>query len=348
MKPFANQAKGFSTIIRMYKKLLSSIVALLCFVCCGVDNKHFEIDGKILNMNQGEFYVYDDQGFISGIDTIKVKGGRFVYRMECERPTTVTLVFTNFSDHPIFAESGKSVTIKGDASHLKLLSVKGTKTNERMSDFRKQISNASPPEVKKYASRMIEDYPESPISTYLLKKYFINTVKPDYKEASRLVKIIISGQPNNMQLAHLSKTITSLNKTMTGKRLPTFTAYDQRGKLVSSSDLSSGLVVICTWATWNYESREQLRTIHRIQRTSQGRLKAISFSADANPKECKTMLENDSITWPNVCDGKMFESKIIQQLGMTNIPDNILIKNGKIVGRGLSTPDLQALIEKNL
>lgn len=332
----------------MHKQLLFSLVTMLSLVSCGVDSKHFKMEGRILNMNQGEFYVYDDQGFISGIDTIKIEGGRFVYEMECERPTTVMLVFPNFSEQPIFAESHESVTIKGDASHLKVLSVKGTKTNERMTEFRQQISNASPPEIKKHASQLIEDHPESPIAPYLLKKYFVNTAKPDFREASRLAKIIMEKQPGNLQLARQSQMIENLNKAKVGSPLPTFTAYDLRGRLVSSSDLSNGLAVICAWASWSYESTAQLRSIQRIQKKSKGRLKAVSISVDASRKDCKDVIDRDSIAWPNVCDEKLLESKTLLQLGMTSIPDNILIKNGKIIARGLSTKDLEDTIEKNL
>ena len=34
------------------------------------------------------------------------------------------LVFPNFSEQPIFAQSGKTVNVKGDATHLKEMSVK--------------------------------------------------------------------------------------------------------------------------------------------------------------------------------------------------------------------------------
>ena len=100
-------------------------------------------------MNQGEFYVYSDDGTINGIDTIKVQGGRFAFEMPCEHPATLTIVFPNFSEQPIFAEPGKTATIDGDASHLKMMKIKGSKDNELMTGFRDKISNASPPEIVK-------------------------------------------------------------------------------------------------------------------------------------------------------------------------------------------------------
>ena len=52
------------------------------------------------------------------MDTIKVVGGRFTYEMPCHDDCTLMIVFPNFSEQPIFAESGESVELKGDASHF--------------------------------------------------------------------------------------------------------------------------------------------------------------------------------------------------------------------------------------
>ena len=120
---------------------------MVMLTACGVDGNHFKLSGRFLNMNQGEFYVYSPEGGVDGIDTIRVMGGRFTYERPCEREAMLMLVFPNFSEQPIFAEPGKSVDIKADASHMKEMEVAGTKTNELMTKFRKQTAKLSPPDV---------------------------------------------------------------------------------------------------------------------------------------------------------------------------------------------------------
>ena len=63
------------------KKLCILIVLTLVLAACGTDKHHFEIDGRLTNLNQGEFYVYSPDGLITGLDTIKVEGGRFSYEL---------------------------------------------------------------------------------------------------------------------------------------------------------------------------------------------------------------------------------------------------------------------------
>ena len=69
-------------------------------------------------------------------------------------------------------EPGESVTLDGDASHLKEITTKGTKDNKLMNGVREQMASASPPKRITYAKQFIEDHPESIVSSYLLYKYF--------------------------------------------------------------------------------------------------------------------------------------------------------------------------------
>lgn len=291
-------------------------------------------------MNQGEFYVYGTEGGVQGIDTIKVEGGRFAFEMPCERPTTLSLVFPNFSEIPIFAEPGKTVSIEGDASHLKKLQIKGTETNELMSKFREQISEASPPETKRYASQFISDHPDSPIGTWLIRKYFVAVPNPDYKEAERLIKLMMAKQKDNGLLVILSKYLSSADAVSVGSTLPSFTVYDTNGRLISSSDLSSGTAVICVWASWSYNSTDILRQLKAVQEEGKSNFKVVTISVDANKQDCENYRKMNQLTWPVVCTGEMFETKVLSQLAMRTVPDNIVVRNGRIVGRDLSSNDL--------
>lgn len=107
------------------KRLIYLITLTLVLVSCGSRSGNFSIEGRLLNLNQGEFYVYSPDGVFDGVDTIKVDGGRFAFETPCKESGTIVIVFPNFSELPVFAEAGKSVTVKGDASHLKEIEIEG-------------------------------------------------------------------------------------------------------------------------------------------------------------------------------------------------------------------------------
>ncbi len=325
------------------------ILLAIVMVSCGTDSRHFKVDGHLLNLNNGEFYVYSPDGAIFGLDTIKVQGGRFSYEISCEQKGTLVLIFPNFSEQPIFTEPGKSVELSGDVSHLKGLKVKGTNENKLMNVFREQITNASPPEILKFAKTFINDHPESLVSSYLLNHYFVQTQNPDYKLAETLVKKMIPKQPRNGMLKQLDQGLAGITATSVGSTLPSFSAVSINGENVSSSSLASAdVAIISFWATWSYDSSAMQRAIHELQSGSHGRLRVLSVCVDADKKDCRQTLRQDSVSWPTVCDGDMFQGNIVKALGVTTIPDNIILNHGKIVARSLPVDKLRSKVESLL
>lgn len=333
------------------KEIRLSLLLLLTLVLvsCGTDSYHFEIDGRLINLNQGEFYVYSPDGGISGVDTIKVEGGRFAYEIPCEQPCVLMIVFPNFSQLPIFAAPGKQVEIKGDASHLKELEVKGTKDNELMTKFRQQVASASPPEMKKYAEQFVKDHPDSPVSPYLVNQYFVQTPQPDYAKALELLTLMTTLQPKNGLLNRLLPDIKQMKDVAFSGKLKDFYTTDMKGRPVSAANLRAAQVaVINVWASWSYESMEIQRLLKEQQRKNHGGLQVLSINVDATVKKCRDTQEMDSITWPTICDGLMFDGKLVRQLGLTSIPDNIVLKKGNIVARGLSPQEMREKMEQLL
>jgi len=316
------------------KRIVLFLLLVLILISCGTRSGHFKMEGRFLHMNQGELYVYSPDGGIDGLDTIKIEAGRFAYEIPCSKPATLVIIFPNYSVQPIFAESGGSVEVKADASHLKEMEVKGTDDNELMTKFRKQIANSSPPDELKYAIQFIKDHPESTVSVYLLNRYLIQTETPDYKQAANLLKILLKEQPENVTLGRLQRQISGLGTLRVGDKLPNFTAKDVNGKLINNATLANQTIIISTWAAWSYESLDFQRALNDAVKA--GKISALGISVDANPKEVRQALKNDDITFPNVCDGKMLSTPLLKTFGLTTVPDNIVVRNGKIIERGIT------------
>lgn len=314
-------------------------------VSCGVDGKHFKLEGRFLHLNQGEFYVYSTDGVLDGIDTIKIEGGRFAYEIPCDEEGTLVMVFPNFSEQPVFTQPGKTVEIKADASHLKELEAEGTDNNKLMTAFRKQVSNMSPQQTVDAAAEFVKHNPKSNVSAWLIRKYFILAPKPDYAKAKQLLDLMIAEQPKNGKLVNLQQQLIGLTATA-GKSLPIFTATDINGNKVTQANLTqSPNAVVFLWASWNYESTDMQRQLKRLKAAKGNGLSVIGVCIDPSKSEMQQSLRQDSISWPTINDGMMFDTKIAKQLGLSQVPANILLKNGKIVGRNLRMNELKEKIE---
>lgn len=367
-----------------------TLVAALVCTSCGTDSRHFRIDGRLLHLNQGEFYVYSPDGTINGLDTIKVQAGRFSYEVACDRPMTLMIVFPNFTEQPVFAQPGKSVDLKGDASHLKEMTVKGTEDNELMNKFREMIHNAAPPEMKKCAQLFVQDHPESRVGAYLVDRYFIHDANPDTKTAVRLVDLMIEKQPDNGYLKRQKRQLTASFVATKGADIPNVLGTTVDGKTIGRVQLTKAPVtVVCALATWKYESMSQFRRLAAYAASQQGRVAVVGVSIDASPSLVRSQLASQigisdsasglafgpssgsssgsasgsssgpasaaaqgssssrsSSTCYVVCDGKMVESPFFTRLGLTGVPDNIVIKNGRIAAAHLTDNQLTEFIKE--
>jgi len=310
---------------------------------CGTDSRHFRLEGRLMHIGQSEFYIYSPDGMTGKVDTIKVEAGRFAYETPCDHPMTLLIVFPNFTEQPVFAQPGKSVSIRGDASHLKEMQVSGTKDNKLMNAFREQTANASPPDIIKYASQFIEDHPQSIVGTYIVSKYFIQTTQPDHVEASRLIDIMLRHQPDNNYLRRLSTQLQSLKATAPGQQLTASHVPQQ-----SADILKAPVAVISTWATWSPESSMQQRMLKQQRRSAGDRLALLSLNLDGNRTLCDDQVKRDTLSWTNICDPMLFEGKAVQQLGLSTVPDNIVLQHGRVVARNLSTDQLREKIRQLL
>ena len=329
--------------------LLFFLLTSFLFLSCGPDGDHFELTGKFKGFNQGELYIYATDGPSQKLDTIAIVNGRFEYSATLDGPRTYVIVFPNFSELPIIGEPGEDVKIDGDASHLKEVEVKGSDENEAMTAFRLQTSQMTPPEVAKTAEAFIKDHPQSLSSIYILNKTFLQSQTPDYDKALQLANVIAEASPDNHAIARLKKQLEGLKNCKDGGRLPKFTVTDINGKTVSNVDLYAKVNVITTWASWNYESQNVQRRLWQLEKKHGSQLKLLSICLDANKKECRRNIERDSIRWNNICDGRMWDTPILSQLGLYFVPDNIITDSqGKILAHSLSNNELERKIDELL
>lgn len=328
-------------------------VTILAFVitACSSSGRGFTVDARFLNMNQANFYVYSPDGVIDGIDTISVNGGRFTYAKESTREGTIVLVFPNFAVMPIFVKPGADISVEADAAHLKSMEITGTDDNEAFTEWRKNSDKLSPEEMKAHAELFIKDNPKSMVSLWLLRQYFLLTENPDLKKAQAMLKGMEKAltteekaAPQGLMLARISADVDKISAVGVGDVLPRFTAKDIDGNPITNGKLLKGTTVVCVWATWNHESCSMLRQLASNREYAADSAKidyVLTICLDPSVKECrKTLKSNRAEELTTVCDTMMWDSPLIKTLGITNVPYNLKMKDGKITGRCLPTGEL--------
>ena len=331
-----------------YSFLISTVLSVLLLTACGTEKGRFRLEGRLRHMNQAEFLIYSPDGGIVGIDTIKVQEGRFAYETDVRDKATFVLIFPNYSEQPVFAESGGLVTIKGDASHMKEMTITGSDDNDEMTKLRMQLNKLMPPEIPKAIETFIREHPASPVSIYLLQRYMILAEPNDLKLASKLVDVMIKTNPDNGQLIRLKKQLATVVGGAVGSKLPKFSATGVKGEKVSEASLNAAVNVVTVWASWNFQSTDMQRRLKKLKEKHGDRLSVVSVCIDGSPAACrKAVVERDSLRWPTVCDGKMWATPLLAKLGVANIPFNIIVnRKGIITHRDLTPQKLEEQIDK--
>ena len=328
------------------KHLILFLILLAVFSCSKQDDR-FKLEAQFKNLNQGEFYIYDCN--TGEKDTIAVNDGRFTYERQLTDTLILSVIFPNYSEIPVFATPGGEVKMEGDASHLRDTEIKGTPDNDLMTAFRLKTNDMTPPEAEAEAEKYIGLHPDSPVSLYLLQKYFLQSITPDYAKAYSLCEKLRQKQPQNQHVARLLTQLEAMKTYTTDGTLPEFQAISTDGDTVTNATMRAEVNVIMVWSTWSYESQQPMRTLSKLQKKYPARLKVLSISLDVGPSEGKGVLERDSVGWPNVCDSLLWQSPLLSQLSIATLPANIVVDNrGNIVGRDLSHNDLKDKVESLL
>ena len=323
-----------------------ALCILVLLTACHEDEKTFRLEGKFKNFNQGEFYIYSlDQG-LTKKDTIHLSEGRFVYEIALRDTVQFTVIFPNYSEIPVFAHPGEKITMEGDASHLKEVEVKGSEDNELLTQFRLKTNEQTPPEVQKAVETFITDHPTSPVSLYLINRHFLLKPNADFDKAQQLVNTMSDASPQNNDLHRLKRELGVLKEVTVNGKLPAFSAVTIDGKRVSEADLKAEVNVVLVWASWNFDTLTMQRELKKQKKTYGQRLAVVGICMDGSLKDCREAMKRDSISWPTVCDEKMWLSPVVSTLGITDIPSNFVVtSSGKILARNLGTTALREKVD---
>lgn len=333
--------------IALFVNSLIFFVTIL-FSCSGSSNE-VGIEGRMLHMHQAAFYVYSTDGTIEGIDTINVHGGRFEFDKEITHEGTFVIVFPNFTQIPVFVEPGASISIEGDAARLREISIEGTSANKTYTEFREENLDKSAKEMRKVvADRISTEDDDCRMSLWLLQQYYLTASNPDIKGAMKLLKVLRQKHPDNVRVKRMTNLLTANGIISEGDKVVSFRTTDINGNVVNNSLLNKGVSIVMTCASWNYDSQSMLRRLAMRQRgiysddsKAQKVDNVIAISLDADREKARRMQSDcDASGVIMICDTLLWDNPLLRTFGLTTLPQNIVIENGKVTKRNIPTGKL--------
>lgn len=330
------------------KEVIPYILIGFTLLSCGGPLDKITIEGKFTHLQQGEFYIYTEDGPLERIDTITVQNGRFEYTAALNEPAQFHLLYPNFSEHIIFAYPGDKIKIEGDANNLKETQIKGNDANKAFTAFRLDNLDKPEKELIQAARTFILEHPASPVSTYLFRRYILSN-QNDSAFVHEVYDSLYAAQPDNRKLPRWQGAVERINLCQTGSRLPSFSIPLPNGDTVKSSDYQGRYLLLAFWASWNNASTSILFRTKYLQSKCDERLAPISCSLDIDSIGNLLYIRRDTITWPNICDYQAWQSPLVKQLGIEDVPYLILTDSlHNIIAQGNKMEDIEPVLKKKL
>lgn len=136
-------------------------------------------------------------------------------------------------------------------------------------------------------------------------------------------------------------------KAWKGLKLPNFSATALDGTSISVSDYQGKMVVLNFCAKWCGFCAPEIPYLKEVYAEYHDKgLEVIGVSLDENENEIREFTEEHEIPWPQIFDGKGWESELAQFFGVTKVPSQWLIdKDGTIISVDTRGEQLEQLVK---
>lgn len=199
-------------------------------------------------------------------------------------------------------------------------------------------------ELKKRIADYINDHSNSVVGAWAVTDNYYNATSTEIKE-------VFDKFTDHVRQSYYGRKVKELyettDKSDIGKKLKNFIARDPDGRRVSVGDMQAAYILIDFWASWCLPCRKENQHLKEVYRKYQDKgFEIVGFSLDNDKENWIQAIKIDGISWLNISDLKGWgKSEICDELGINNVPMNILLdKNKKVIARNLRGNNLDRFL----
>jgi thiol-disulfide isomerase/thioredoxin len=350
------------------------VLGLLPLLSFGQEKKDttFTITGDIKGLLDKKLVFLTDVS--NPTDTVaktQAMGGHFVMSGHIAEPNLYELNLGSAErKSPLFMSNDK-ISVNGSLDDLKGLSVQGSPTNDDFVEFQKEFNPyfvringvmqlANSPEGMKSKDSLFKVYKRIADSTMDRLDVFVANKRSSYVSPFVMVVLNQLSEDVGRQLKRYNSLTPEVQKGYYGQYLKSkldeasigaigtdamdFTQNDTAGRAVTLSSFKGKYVLVDFWASWCGPCRMENPNVVSMYKKFKGKnFTVLGVSLDKSKEPWIKAIKDDGLAWTQVSDLKYWYNEAALKYHVQSIPTNYLIDpSGKIVGRNLRGPDLQA------
>jgi thiol-disulfide isomerase/thioredoxin len=206
--------------------------------------------------------------------------------------------------------------------------------------------------LEKYVSRSARRKPEEVyIAKFILAQSYIEL--EEFDRAERLFGEIMEAgaglQERIRQTASMQRDrIPTLRKLVVGNPAIAISAVASDGRNITLDTFKGKVLLLDFWASWCQPCRQEMPVVRKVYKDYHGKgFEILGISLDTSEQKFEGYVRDEGITWPQVFDGKGWNSAVGRLYAVNSIPATFLLdRKGKIRYRNLRGEALSEAVEK--
>jgi thiol-disulfide isomerase/thioredoxin len=121
---------------------------------------------------------------------------------------------------------------------------------------------------------------------------------------------------------------------------------DLEGRRWTAAELSNRVVLIEFWASWCAPCLAQFPDFKRLKEKHGQQFEILAISLNSSTRrDLVAWLNRQSVSWPQVHDGRAFNSPSVRPFGVKALPASLLVADGKIAAENLRGSELEKAVD---
>lgn len=369
----------------MKKILFTAFLGMVC-TFANAQTGNYVINGRINGTyNADKVYLVEEE-FINGpqtiIDSAQVIDGR--YHFEGKTPPVVKMYFIMSADPnsrtsltPVFLEDGTiEITTTGE-QFTHRAKVSGTVNNEIMTFYSfldNHLTDSLVTATKLYwqingydrekeqteyylrgkrSAKRSLDMQRSMVTTYndqVFAPFMIYWEMRRDLPAEELLALRDQLAPELLDHPYtlaLNEYITSTQFSV-GNPMPDFELPDQNGNTVKWKEFQGKYVLVDFWASWCGPCIREMPNVVNLYKECKGPdFEIVGISLDKDKDQWLAAIEQHNMSWPQLCDFKMWTTPVARMCNVDAVPFTILVDpEGNVIALNLRGEELTAKVKE--
>lgn len=318
---------------------------MLLTTACNDQKDNFILKGEISNLSSDTILVFYQVPEYQ-LDTIISQKGVFEYSFTPDTLTMFSLIFDEKEQIPIFADKGKSVSIKGNPDSP---TIKGDGENKLMNDILILLRTTPQESIGKVVDSLAQANVHSFTNLYLIDKYCIREEAISYERLKKNIETQSGQLKDTPYLMNLQTKIEALNEKDKNKSVYSLHAQERNGETIKWSSTKNKYILLSFWASWHPQSLAEQDSIQETIKTLKNKnILVTSISLDIDKETWMKNSDRDTTQWKQVCDFKGWNNPIVKAQGIQTLPYNILLDpNKRIIDKNIKIQDLGKKVKEH-